>query len=138
MRLFQRRNGDLMNLEQILKDTFRGETTEVGWYLAMSKVAESEGLADIAVYLRQIAMDEAWHATEVAEILGLVKEKTLDNLEMMLSGESKAEFEKAETAKIAREEGNIRAALFFERASLDEARHKAGLNGFLGRLKKQQ
>jgi rubrerythrin len=127
-----------MNLEQILNDTFRGETTEVGWYLAMSKIAECEGLADIAVYLRQIAMDEAWHATEVAEILGLVKEKTLDNLEMMLSGESKAEFEKAEAAKIARKQGNIRAALFFERASLDEARHKAGLNGFLERLKKQQ
>ena len=104
----------------------------------MSKIAESEGLADIAVYLHQIAIDEAWHATEVAEILGLVKEKTLDNLEMMLSGESNAEFEKAEAAKIARKEGNTRAALFFERASLDEARHKAGLNGFLERLKKQQ
>ncbi len=127
-----------MSLEKILKDTFKGETTEVGWYLAMSKIAEQEGLADIAVYLRQIAMDEAWHATEVAEILGLVKGTTLENLEMMLEGESKAEVEKAEAAKIAREEGNTRAALFFERASLDEARHKAGLNGFLGRLKKQQ
>ncbi|MCQ1536028.1 rubrerythrin family protein [Methanosarcina sp. KYL-1] len=127
-----------MSLEKILKDTFRGETTEVGWYLAMSKVAEQEGLADVAVYLRQIAMDEAWHATEVAEILGLVKSTTLENLEMMLEGESKAEVEKAEAAKIARDEGNTRAALFFERASLDEARHKAGLQGFLKRLKTQQ
>jgi rubrerythrin len=129
---------DFMSLEQILKDTFKGETTEVGWYLAMSKVAEHEGLADIAVYLRQIAMDEAWHATEVAEILGLVKETTLENLEMMLEGESKAEIEKAEAAELSRKEGNTRAALFFERASLDEARHKAGLNGFLKRLKNQQ
>lgn len=127
-----------MTLEQILKDTFRGETTEVGWYLAMSKIAEKEGFADVAVYLRQIAMDEAWHATEVAEVLGLVKETTLENLEMMIDGESKAEVEKAEAAELARKEGNTRAALFFERASQDEARHKAGLNGFLKRMKKQQ
>jgi len=127
-----------MSLEKILKETFRGETTEVGWYLAMSKVAEREGLADVAVYLRQIAMDEAWHATEVAEILGLVKETTRENLEMMLDGESKAEVEKAEAAEMARKEGNTKAALFFERASLDEARHKAGLNGFLKRLNNQQ
>lgn len=127
-----------MTLEKILKNTFKGETTEVGWYLAMSKIAEREGFADVAVYLRQIAMDEAWHATEVAEILGLVKETTIENLEMMLEGESNAEIEKAEAAEIARQEGNTKAALFFERASMDEARHRAGLNGFLERLKKQQ
>ena len=89
-----------MALEKILENTFKGETTEVGWYLAMSKIAEREGFADIAVYLRQIAMDEAWHATEVAEILGLVKETTLENLEMMFEGESKAEVEKAEAAEL--------------------------------------
>lgn len=127
-----------MTLEEILKNTFKGETTEVGWYLAMSKIAEREGFPDVAVYLRQVAMDEAWHATEVAEILGLVKESTLENLEMMFEGEGKAEIEKAEAAELARKEGNTKAALFFEKASLDEARHKAGLNGFLERMRKQQ
>ncbi|AKB52388.1 Rubrerythrin [Methanosarcina barkeri str. Wiesmoor] len=127
-----------MTLEEILKNTFKGETTEVGWYLAMSKIAEREGFPDVAVYLRQVAMDEAWHATEVAEILGLVKETTLENLEMMFEGEGKAEIEKAEAAELARKEGNTKAALFFEKASLDEARHKAGLNGFLERMRKQQ
>jgi rubrerythrin len=127
-----------MTLEEILKNTFKGETTEVGWYLAMSKLAEREGFPDVAVYLRQVAMDEAWHATEVAEILGLVKETTLENLEMMFEGESKAEIEKAEAAELAKKEGNTKAALFFEKASLDEARHKAGLKGFIERLKKQQ
>ncbi|HEY3363092.1 MAG TPA: ferritin family protein [Methanosarcina sp.] len=127
-----------MTLEDILKNTFKGETTEVGWYLAMSKIAEREGFPDVAVYLRQVAMDEAWHATEVAEILGLVKETTLENLEMMFDGESKAEIEKAEAAELAKKEGNTKAALFFEKASLDEARHKAGLNGFLERMRKQQ
>lgn len=126
-----------MTLEDILKNTFKGETTEVGWYLAMSKVAEREGFADVAVYLRQIAMDEAWHATEVAEILGLVKDTTLENLEMMFEGESKAEIEKTEAAELAKKEGNTKAALFFEKASLDEARHKAGLKGFIERMKKE-
>lgn len=133
-----KRNGDSMTLEEILKNTFKGETTEVGWYLAMSKIAEREGFPDVAVYLRQVAMDEAWHATEVAEILGLVKESTLENLEMMFEGEGKAEIEKAEAAELAKKEGNTKAALFFEKASMDEARHKAGLNGFLKRMRKQQ
>jgi len=57
---------------------------------------------------------------------------------MMLEGESKAEVEKADAAELARKEGNTKAALFFDRASLDEARHKAGLRGFLERMKKQQ
>lgn len=123
-----------MNLENVLKNTFKGETTEVGWYLAMSKIAEKDGLSDVAIYLRQIAMDEAWHAAEVAEILGLVKSDTRSNLEMMLDGETKAEVEKAEAANLAREEGNVAAALFFDRASYDEARHKAGLKGILKRI----
>ena len=122
-----------MSLEDILKATFKGETTEVGWYLAMSKVAEEEGLPDVATYLRQIAMDEAWHAAEVAKILGMVKD-TKSNLTMMLEGETMAEVEKAEAAEIARKEGNNEARLFFERASQDEARHKAGLKGIVDRL----
>ena len=123
-----------MSLETILKNTFKGETTEVGWYLAMSKLAEREGRSDVATYLRQIAMDEAWHAAEVAEIIGAIKSDTKSNLEMMLEGETMAEVEKAEAADLARKEGNIEAALFFDRASLDEARHKAGLKGILDRM----
>ncbi|MBW6517124.1 MAG: rubrerythrin family protein [ANME-2 cluster archaeon] len=122
-----------MSLEDILKATFKGETTEVGWYLAMFKIAEEIGLADVATYLRQIAMDEAWHAAEVAKILGMVKD-TKSNLIMMLEGETMAEVEKTEAAEIARKEGNNEARLFFERASQDEARHKAGLKGIVDRL----
>ncbi|WP_135613108.1 ferritin family protein [Methanococcoides sp. AM1] len=127
-----------MSLEDILKATFKGETTEVGWYLAMSKLAEREGHFDAALYFRQIAMDEAWHATEVAEILGVIKGTTIENIEMMLEGETMAEAEKADAARIAREEGNEAAALFFAKASLDEARHKAGLAGLLRKLKQTE
>lgn len=122
-----------MGLDEILKATFKGETTEVGWYLAMSKIAEEEGLSHVATYLRQIAMDEAWHAAEVAKLAGMVKD-TKSNLTMMLEGETMAVVEKGDAAKIAREEGNIAAALFFESASKDEARHKAGLKGIVDKL----
>ncbi|MCD4704341.1 MAG: rubrerythrin family protein [Methanosarcinaceae archaeon] len=123
-----------MSLENILKQTFKGETTEVGWYFAMSKLAEREGYPEVAVYLRQVGMDEAWHAAEVVDLLGSIKETTKANLEMMLEGETMAEGEKASAAKMARDEGNTQAALFFEKASLDEARHKEGLKGLLNRL----
>jgi rubrerythrin len=122
-----------MGLDEILKATFKGETTEVGWYLAMSKIAEEEGLAHVATYLRQIAMDEAWHAAEVAKLAGMVKD-TKSNLTMMLEGEGMAEVEKREAAEIARKEGNTAAALFFENASKDEARHKAGIKGIVEKL----
>ncbi|NOQ29018.1 MAG: rubrerythrin family protein, partial [Methanosarcinales archaeon] len=78
-------------------------------------------------------MDEAWHASEIAEILGMIGD-TKANLEMMHKGETMAETEKADAAKVAEAEGNIDAARFFERASKDEARHKAGLKGILMRF----
>ncbi len=125
-----------MTLEKILKQTFKGETKECSWYLAISKLAEREGYPEVAVYLRQIAMDEAWHAAEVVEFLGLIKDTTVENLKMMLEGETMAEGEKAEAAQIAHEEGNEHAVHFFAKASDDEARHRAGLTGLLRRLEK--
>ena len=122
-----------MTTKDDLEANFKGETTEVALYLAMSKQAEREGHHTAALYFRQVAMDEAWHGAEVAELLGMIKD-TKANLEMMLAGETKAEVEKANSAKKALAEGNIDAARFFERASLDEARHKAGLKGILMRF----
>ena len=122
-----------MTTESELKAHFKGETTEVGLYLAMSKQAEREGHHTAAMYFRQLAMDEAWHAADIAEILGMIGD-TKANLEMMLKGETMAETEKADAAKEAEAEGNIDAARFFERASKDEARHKAGLKGILMRF----
>ncbi|RMF93454.1 MAG: rubrerythrin family protein [Candidatus Schekmanbacteria bacterium] len=119
--------------DENLEKNFKGETSEVGLYLAMSKQAEIEGYPDIAMYLRQVAMDEAWHAAWVAKIQGKIG-TTKENLEKMLSGESGATVGKAEAAKIAREEGNEEAARFFEIASRDEDRHRAGLEGFLKKL----
>jgi rubrerythrin len=116
-----------------LEMNFKGETSEVGLYLAMSKQAEIEGHPDIAMYLRQVAMDEAWHAAWVAKIQGKIGD-TKANLEKMIKGETGACAGKADAAKLAKDEGNDEAAKFFDTASKDEDRHRAGLEGFLKKM----
>ncbi len=123
----------MSKITSIMEKTFTGETTEVGLYLAMAKKAELEGHADVAMYLRKLADEEAGHACEVATLLGKIKD-TKFNLEMMHQGETMATKEKLDAAKIAREEGNNDAAIFFESASKDENRHRAGLETFIKRL----
>ena len=46
-----------MATKENLEKTFKGETTEVGLYLAMAETAEEEGYPEIALYLRSVAMD---------------------------------------------------------------------------------
>ena len=120
----------MSKITNIMEATFKGETMEVGLYLAMAKKAELEGRADIAMYLKQLAWEEAGHACEVATMLGKIGD-TKANLEMMHQGETMATKEKADAARIAREEGNSEAATFFDAASRDENRHRSGLEGFL-------
>jgi rubrerythrin len=60
----------VMATKDELEANFKGETSEVALYLAMSKQAEREGHHTAAMYFRQVAMDEAWHGAEVAELLG--------------------------------------------------------------------
>ncbi|HMK47604.1 MAG TPA: ferritin family protein [Methanocella sp.] len=120
-------------ITNIMEKTFTGETMEVGLYLAMAKKAELEGLPDVAMYLKQLAWDEAGHACEVATLLGKIG-PTKANLEMMHKGETMATKEKADAARIAREEGNLEAANFFETASKDENRHRSGLEGFIKKI----
>lgn len=122
-----------MKITNIMEKTFQGETMEVGLYLAMAKKAELEGYPDIAMYLRNLAWEEAGHACEVATLLGKVG-STKANLEMMHKGETMATREKSDAARIARDEGAPEAALFFESASKDENRHRSGLEGFLKKM----
>ncbi|MDU5262899.1 MAG: ferritin family protein, partial [Clostridium celatum] len=55
-----------------LRANFNGECTEVGMYLAMSRVADREGYPEIAEAYKRIAYEEADHASKFAEILGEV------------------------------------------------------------------
>ncbi len=124
----------MSKLTKVMEQTFTGETMEVGLYLAMAKKAELDGLPEVALYLRGLALEEAGHACEVAIMLGKIK-STKENLEYMLGGETMATKEKLEAARIAKEEGNNDAVTFFERASADENRHRAGLQGFINKIK---
>jgi rubrerythrin len=61
--------------EDIIEDlraNFNGECSEVGMYLAMSRVAMREGYPEIGMYYRQAAFEEADHASRFAELLGEV------------------------------------------------------------------
>ena len=55
-----------------LQQNFTGECTEVGMYLAMSRVAEREGYPEIADAYKRYAFEEAEHAAKFAELLGEV------------------------------------------------------------------
>ena len=51
-----------------LRMNFTGECTEVGMYLAMSRVADREGFPEVAEAYKRIAYEEAEHAAKFAEI----------------------------------------------------------------------
>ena len=55
-----------------LRANFNGECSEVGMYLAMSRVAFREGYPEIGLYWEKAAYEEAEHAAKFAEMLGEV------------------------------------------------------------------
>ena len=55
-----------------LREMFNGECSEVGMYLAMSRVAIREGYPEIGAYYEKAAWEEAEHAAQFAELLGEV------------------------------------------------------------------
>ena len=120
-------------VEEAVEANFRGETTEVGLYLAMDRQAQREGYPEIAEVLRSIAMDEACHAARYAELNGKISTSTKDNIEKMLNDEQVANKSKREAALKARETGVDEAHDFFDESSRDEARHARALEGLLKR-----
>ena len=83
---------------------FNGECSEVGMYLAMSRVADREGYPEIAEAFKRYAFEEAEHAAKFAELLGeVVTDSTKKNLEMRVDAEAGAcagKFELATTNRI--------------------------------------
>ena len=55
---------------------FTGECSEVGMYLAMSRVADRQGYPEVAEAYKRIAFEEAEHAAKFAELLGEVVRTT--------------------------------------------------------------
>jgi len=111
---------------------FNGECTEVGMYLAMSRVADREGYPEIAEAYKRYAFEEAEHAAKFAELLGeVLTTSTKKNLEMRAEAEAGACAGKTAIAKRAKELGYDAIHDTVHEMARDEARHGAGFKGLL-------
>ncbi len=123
--------------EDILKDlraNFEGECSEVGMYLAMSRVAFREGYPEIGMYWEKAALEEAEHAAKFAELLGeVVTDSTKKNLEMRVDAENGATAGKTDLAKRAKELGLDAIHDTVHEMARDEARHGKAFEGLLKR-----
>lgn len=120
-------------LEESVAANFRGETAEVGLYLAMARQASREGYPEVAEVLIRVAFEEAWHAAGYAELNGMINASTAENIKKMLAGEQAANKGKKESAKKAKEADIDPAHDYFDETSRDEARHAHALKGLLDR-----
>ena len=123
--------------EDILKDlraNFNGECTEVGMYLAMSRVAYREGYPEIGEYWRRAALEEAEHAAKFAELLGeVLTDSTKKNLQMRVEAENGATAGKTDLAKRAKALNLDAIHDTVHEMARDEARHGKAFAGLLKR-----
>ncbi len=120
-------------LESDVMNNFKGETEEVGLYLAMARQADREGFPEVARSLKDIAWDEANHAAQFAELNGLISGSTKENIQRMLDGERMANKGKRESALKAKEYNIDPGHDFFDESARDEGRHAKALEGLLKR-----
>jgi rubrerythrin len=130
--------GIAKNVEQDIKDDlrahFNGECSEVGMYLAMSRVAEREGYPEIAEAFKRYAFEEAEHAAKFAEMLGeVITDSTKKNLELRVEAEHGACGGKFDIAKRAKERNYDAIHDSVHEMARDEARHCQGFAGLLKR-----
>ena len=119
---------------QGLRDNFNGECSEVGMYLAMSRVAFREGYPEIGLYWEKAAYEEADHASKFAEMLGeVLTDSTKKNLEMRVAAENGATLGKTELAKKAKAAGLDAIHDTVHEMARDEARHGKAFKGLLDR-----
>jgi rubrerythrin len=117
-----------------LRANFEGECTEVGMYLAMSRVAAREGYPEIALYWKEAALEEAEHAAKFAELLGeCVSTSTEENLRVRVAAENGATSGKFELAKMAKQLNLDAIHDTVHEMARDEARHGRAFQGLLER-----
>ena len=123
--------------EDIIRDlraNFNGECSEVGMYLAMSRVAFREGYPEIGLYWEKAAFEEAEHAAKFAEILGeVVTPSTKKNLELRVAAENGATEGKFDLAKRAKAANLDAIHDTVHEMAKDEARHGRAFQGLLER-----
>jgi rubrerythrin len=117
-----------------LRDNFTGECSEVGMYLAMSRVAFREGYAEVGMYFEKAAFEEAEHAAKFAELLGeVVTDSTKKNLQMRVDAENGATAGKTDLAKRAKAANLDAIHDTVHEMARDEARHGKAFKGLLDR-----
>ncbi|MBQ7580824.1 MAG: NADH peroxidase [Clostridia bacterium] len=117
-----------------LRSNFNGECSEVGMYLAMSRVAYREGYPEIGAYWEKAAWEEAEHAAKFAELLGeVLTDSTKKNLEMRIDAENGATAGKADLAKRAKALNLDAIHDTVHEMARDEARHGKAFEGLLKR-----
>ncbi len=123
--------------EDIMEDlraNFNGECSEVGMYLAMSRVAFREGYPEVGLYYEKAAYEEAEHAAKFAELLGeVVTDSTKKNLEMRVEAENGATAGKMDLAKRAKAANLDAIHDTVHEMARDEARHGKAFEGLLKR-----
>ncbi len=121
-----------------LRMNFNGECSEVGMYLAMSRVAFREGYPEIGLYWEKAAYEEAEHAAKFAELLGeVVTDSTAQNLKMRIEAENGATLGKTQLAKRAKELGLDAIHDTVHEMARDEARHGKAFLGLYNRYFKK-
>ena len=122
------------DIKKDLQANFAGECTEVGMYLAMSRVAFREGYPEVGLYYEKAAHEEAEHAAKFAELLGeCVTNSTKKNLELRVEAEFGACQGKLGIAKKAKQLNLDAIHDTVHEMCKDEARHGKGYAGLLKR-----
>ncbi|HAY61962.1 MAG TPA: reverse rubrerythrin [Acidaminococcaceae bacterium] len=122
------------DIKKDLQANFAGECTEVGMYLAMSRVAFREGYPEVGLYYEKAAHEEAEHAAKFAELLGeVVTDSTEKNLAMRVEAENGATAGKADLAKRAKAANLDAVHDTVHEMARDEARHGKAFAGLLKR-----
>ena len=117
-----------------LRANFQGECSEVGMYLAMSRVAYREGYPEIGEYWKTAAFEEAEHAAKFAELLGeVLTDSTEKNLKMRVDAENGATAGKTDLAKRAKALNLDAIHDTVHEMARDEARHGKAFAGLLKR-----
>ena len=117
-----------------LRANFTGECSEVGMYLAMSRVAFREGYPEIGEYWKTAAFEEAEHAAKFAELLGeVLTDSTEKNLQMRVEAENGATAGKTDLAKRAKALNLDAIHDTVHEMARDEARHGKAFAGLLKR-----
>lgn len=120
-----------------LRANFEGECSEVGMYLAMSRVAHREGYPEIGLYWEKAAWEEAEHAAKFAELLGDCVWDTKTNLEKRMNAESGACEDKKRIATRAKALNLDAIHDTVHEMAKDEARHGKGFEGLYNRYFKK-